>query len=216
MKKITNEDRQRDIAIIGMAGKFPEARNVNEFYHNLKEGRDSVRSLSLSRIWDTLLPPGKRYKILGFLEDIDKFDYNFFRIIRSEAECMAPQHRMMLQLAYEAIENAGYSPDELGGSRTAVFMASNPSDYLELAGKFDPALITGNIASSIPGRIARYFNFTGNAVHIDTACSSSLVALHMACMDILAGESRLALCGGIRLLVVPPTEDDLEGEQVEI
>jgi 3-oxoacyl-(acyl-carrier-protein) synthase/NAD(P)-dependent dehydrogenase (short-subunit alcohol dehydrogenase family) len=197
---------QEDIAVIGMAGKFPEAQNTDEFYRNLKMGRDSVRPLSLSRIRDTSISPGKKYRKIGFMEDIDKFDFQFFHILRNEAEYMAPQHRIMLQVVYETVESAGYSPDALAGSRTAVYLAANSDGYLKFAMEPDSTSLTGNLSACIAGRIARYFNFTGNAVMVDTACSSSLVALHLACQDIRAGEAEMAICGGIHIIVNPPLE----------
>ena len=199
-----------DIAVIGMSGKFPEARTIDEFYRNLREGKDSVRPLSLSRIRDTSLSPARRYRKMGFLEDIDKFDFSFFDILQSEAECMAPQHRLLLQVAYEALESAGCSPDKLAGSRTAVYVAGNADSYYKLAGEVHSTLLTGNLPACMAGRISRYFNFTGNAVLIDTACSSSLVALHMACRDILSGDAEMALCGGVHLALNPPPATDSE------
>lgn len=197
-----------EIAIIGMAGRFPEADTLSQFYQNLRDGRDSVRSLDLQRIQATSLSAGRRYNPLGYLNDVDKFDFDFFDILESEATRMAPQQRIMLELAYELTEMAGYAPDSINESVTSVYLSSNYIDYHRHATEFDPTLLTGNLPSGISGRIARFFNLVGNAVHIDTACSSSLVALHLACQDLLSGDSKMSICGGINLVMFPLSSEE--------
>ncbi len=97
----------RDVAVIGMAARLPEADDLQQFLRNLRDGRDSVRELTDDRITRTSLAPDEEYQLCGFLDDIDTFDHAFFGISRGEAQNMAPEHRLLLQVAYQAVENAG-------------------------------------------------------------------------------------------------------------
>lgn len=193
----------KDIAIIGIAGRFPNSADIKEFTHLLKEGRDGVRELSRKRKSDTNLSFDKEYQVLGFLEDIDKFDYDFFGILPGEANYMDPHQRILLEVVYHAIENAGYNVDDFNGSNTSIFIGDTSQEYHRLAESFDPLLITGNLSAITAGRIARYFNLIGNAQMVDTACSSSLVALHNACNELMLGQADCALVAGINLVLFP-------------
>lgn len=196
-----------DIAVIGIGGLFPEAGDVATLYRHLLEGRDSIRLLSPGRIQDTSLDPELTYRPIGFLEDIDKFDHEFFNISRKEARNMAPQHRLLLEVVYRTVENAGYDPDGLRGTETAVFLSSTGLDYIQLAEEPDPTLKVNNLNATMAGRIARYFDWRGSAIMIDTACSSSLVAVHYACRELQSGDAEYALAGGVKLHVFPPPAD---------
>jgi amino acid adenylation domain-containing protein len=198
---------QKDIAIIGMAGRFPEAGNISKFYENLCGGRDSVRTLSATRIHHTSLYPQRDYKSFAFLEDIDVFDYKFFQIPLGEARYMDPHQRLLLEVVHEAMENAGYDTAVFSNSRTAVFVGDTNLQYRHLAREYDPMLITGNSNAATAGRIARIFNLNGNALMVDTACSSSLVALHLACNELLLGEAEYALACGVKLILFPDEKD---------
>ena len=211
---VNNKGNMGEIAIIGMAGRFPEAATLSQFHENLRNGKDSVRPLDLERVQATSLSPGNKYNPVAYLDDIDKFDYGFFDIVANEAARMAPQQRIMLELTYELIEGAGYSLDSVKGSSTSVYMASNSLEYYRHAKEFDPTLLTGNLPSGIPGRVSRFFDLLGSSIHIDTACSSSLVALHLACQDILSGNSQMAVCGGVNVVLFPPTSQN--GDQTGI
>ncbi len=195
--------RDNDIAIIGMSGRFPEADNLYSFADNLRNGRDSVRPLSASRMNATSLVPGRDYKVFAFMENIDRFDNEFFHVVLGEANFMSPHQRILLELTHEALESAGYTKSMLAGYRTSVFVSSNPSDYFRLAKDFNPLLVTGNISSVLAGRISRHFGFTGNAVHVDTACSSSLVALQIAYQELISRKCDLSIVGGINLSIFP-------------
>lgn len=195
------------IAIIGMAGYFPEATDIDEFYLNLKKGRDSVRPWSKSRLQNTSIPINEDYVISGFLEDIDKFDHSFFNISLGEAQHMDPRQRLLLEVVYKAFENSGYNPDFFDDSNTSVFVGDTKMDYYYHAENFDPTLLTGNINSVVAGRIARFFNLRGVASMIDTACSSSLVAVHFAYNELMSGLSDYALVCGVNLNLFPLVDD---------
>ncbi|MDO6435719.1 condensation domain-containing protein [Flavitalea sp. BT771] len=192
-----------DIAIIGMAGRFPEANNIEEFRRHLQEGRDSVRPLSRVRLQRTSLSPLAEYEILGYLEDIDLFDHAFFNISLGEAIHMDPHQRIILEVVYQTFENAGYSPDHYAGTHTATFAADVNLEYGRHATAEVPTLTTGNLNAIIAGRIARTFDLRGSAVMIDTSCSSSLVALHYACNAIRLGEVENAIVCAANMKLFP-------------
>ncbi|ASZ13469.1 hypothetical protein KTO58_06880 [Chitinophaga pendula] len=193
----------KDIAIIGIAGRFPEADNLAMFRQHLIEGRDSVRELSFERKSNTAIALDKTYMPLGFVEDIDKFDHKFFHISRAEAEHMDPHQRILMEVVYAAIESSGYAADHFNGSATAVFIGDTDQEYQLLAERFDPTLVTGTTNATTAGRIARFFNFRGNAAMVDTACSSSLQAIHLACNELHLGDAEYALACGVRFLLFP-------------
>ena len=130
------------------------------------------------------------------------FDAEFFGITPREAEAMDPQQRMLLEVAWEALEHAGIPPDSLGGSRTGVVMGMSSWDYtivnIERRAEIDAYVSTGNPHSAAVGRIAYLLGLRGPAVAVDTACSSSLVAVHLACQSLRLRESDLALAGGVQ------------------
>jgi acyl transferase domain-containing protein/NAD(P)-dependent dehydrogenase (short-subunit alcohol dehydrogenase family)/acyl carrier protein len=196
-----------DIAIIGMSGRFPEAVNIQEFYRNLREGRDSVRELSMERKINTTIPPEAEYQVLGYIENIDQFDWKFFNIPRGDAQNMGPQQRLILEVVYETLENAGYSKGFFAGSRTSVFFGDTNIRYYEHAEKFEETMLPGNLNAAVAGRVARFFNLRGSALMIDTACSSSLVAVHCACNELILGEADYAVAGGIELKLFPPLKN---------
>lgn len=198
----------RDIAIIGVAGIFPDAKNKDELITNLINKVDSVRNISDKRIKETTLDPKGSYIQCGFIDDIDKFDYKFFNITLGEAEAMDPVQRLLLQTVYNSIENAAYDIDKLNGSKTSVYAAANPSNYHELAEIPSSVLRTGNAAPFTPSRIAREFNFLGAISQIDTACSSSLVALNDACNDLILGDSEYAIVCSSNIVLNPSYEND--------
>src|ERR1700761_9158824 len=127
----------KDIAIIGLAGRFPEAANLAAFRHHLIEGRDSVRALSPERRTAMGLPLNQTLMEAGYMDDIEKFDHPFFRISKSEAEHMDPHQRLLLEVAYETIESAGYNIDFLNGTKTAVYIGDTEQQYYRLAESFD-------------------------------------------------------------------------------
>jgi len=196
----------KDIAIIGMSGRFPDAKNISELYNNLKEGKDSIKDISPQRIKDTNLPSDKQYLKCGYLEDIDKFDYGLFNLSLGEAENMGPAQRLLLEVAYEVFENSGYGIDYFNGSNTSVFTVEKDSNYYQPAEQFTPVVITGNFPPYLAARIARQFNLHGNTAVVDTTCSSALVALHLACNELLLGDCDYAFVGGVNINLFPIPE----------
>jgi len=187
------------IAIVGCSGRFPGAPNLSRFWDNLEAGLASI----------TKFPPERRrgidlkHKIWhgGFLEDVDCFDPLFFNISPTDAELMDPQQRLFLEQAYQAIEDAGYAPEQLAGCKGGIFAGVTGSDrYAEMLPAERPAQeMMGNAAAILAGRLAFFLDLRGPALTIDTACSSSLVAIHLACRSLLSGETDIALAGGITL-----------------
>ncbi len=202
------------IAIIGMGCRFPGAGNPEAFWRLLRDGVDAITEVPLDR-WDwqafyhpDLKVPGKmNTRWGGFLDQIDQFDFHFFRILSWEAARMDPQQRLLLEVAWEALEDAGQVIDRLVGTRTGVFIGIGPGDYgrMQLS---NPDLInaytnTGNLLSIASNRISYLFDFRGPSISIDTACSSSLVAVHLACQSLWTHESSLALAGGVNVILSP-------------
>lgn len=210
----TGESAKRKVAIVGLSGKFPGARDYNAYWNNLISGRSSIKKVpehrwNIDEYYSSNL--GDRNSTVskwgGFIDDIDAFDAKFFNISSREAVYMDPQQRLMLELAWSCIEDAGYSPDSLKGSNTGVFVGSASNDYKELLTKpgesIEGHVATGTFPSLIPNRISYEFDFRATSLQIDTACSSSLVAIHQAVTSILNGECSMALAGGVNLICTP-------------
>lgn len=196
----TNTLASRDVAIIGISGRYPQAETAEDFWNNLKEGRNCIEEIPKER-WDWKAyydkEKGKEGSIYtkwgGFIKDMDKFDPLFFQISPLEAERMDPQERLFLQTAYASIEDAGYTPDSLCSSRKiGVF-----------AGVMNKNYPTGYGYWSIANRISYLLNFQGPSLAVDTACSSSLTAIHLALESIYSGSSDCAIAGGVNLVVDP-------------
>lgn len=206
------------IAIIGMGCRLPG--NVNspeEFWKLLIDNKDAIIDIPKNR-WDIESyydadkeAPGKMYvKKGGFLQTpIDEFDAELFRISPREAEDMDPQQRLALEVAFEAIKNAGIQPSDLMHSPTGVYMGVCFNDYGHLITQsgqteaVDNYYSTGNHYSVISGRIAYFFGLQGPAISLDTACSSSLVTLDIAVRDLRSKRCSLALAGGVSLMLSP-------------
>jgi thioester reductase-like protein len=203
-----------DIAVIGMSGRFPGAGDLDELWRNLAEGRDSVTEVpperwSLDEHYHPWPPvPGKTYSRWGgYLRDVDRFDPLFFNLVPAEADFMDPQHRLLLEEAWRALEDAGLDAARLRRARCGVFVGAPGSDYATLIrqrGLFGSHhVFTGNSPAILPARVAYHLDLTGPCVAVDTACSSSLVALHQACESLAAGACDIALAGGVSVFVTP-------------
>jgi len=203
------------IAIVGLSCRFPAANNPEAFWRLLRDGRCAVREVPRDR-WDIDRyydpdpdAPGKMCTRYGsFLEHVDLFEPELFGIAPREAASMDPQQRLLLEVAWEALEHAGIASDRLSGSSTGVFLGITGGDYLDLvkAGdvtRIDPHFASGIAHSVASGRLSYILGLQGPAVSIDTACSSSLVAVHLACQSLLAGDCRMALAGGVNLILTP-------------
>jgi acyl transferase domain-containing protein/acyl carrier protein len=211
------QSTREPIAIIGLGCRFPgDANNSDDFWKLLLEGIDAVSEIPPDR-WDVDEyydpdpdAPGKYYSRLGtFLKDIDLFDSNFFRISPREASSMDPKQRLLLEVAWEALEDAGLISKAIAGSRTGVFVGMSNHDYLYLQSKInDPAIFdayssTGVSHSVASGRLSYFLNLHGPNVAMDTACSSSLVATHLACQSLRLRECDMAMAGGVNLMLIP-------------
>ncbi|MBH8605687.1 beta-ketoacyl synthase N-terminal-like domain-containing protein [Thermoactinomyces sp. CICC 10522] len=208
-----------DIAIIGMAGRFPGASNLREFWANLLAGKDCITEVPSSR-WDwkqfsdLRSPSGKKISRWGgFIEDADCFDPYFFRIAPREAEIIDPQERLFLEVCWECMEDAGYVPGTLASPRgpnktrnVGVFVGVMHKDYALVAAE---AISRGLVIplslnyAPIANRVSYFCNFHGPSLAVDTVCSSSLVAVHLAIDSIRKGESEVALAGGVNLSLHP-------------
>ncbi len=195
------------IAVIGMAGRFPRARDLAEFWENLRAGIPALSTFSDEELRAAGVPPellaNPRYvKARGRLEDTDLFDAAFFDYSPREAEQTDPQHRLLLECAWEALEDAGYDSQRYGG-RIGVFAGASMSTYMleALRGNGMPEnllqLAIGGLSDFLATRISYKLNLRGPSVTVQTACSTSLVAIHMACQSLLADECDMALAGGV-------------------
>jgi amino acid adenylation domain-containing protein len=203
----------KSVAIIGLSGVFPEADSIDKFFKNLKNGVDSVRNISIERLRDTAYNPFGHYMPMAFLENVSHFDHKFFGISKKEADMMAPEHRLVLQLSCAAIENAGYSLKDFRGSNTAVYLGGGElGHYKSLIQESDPTIMTGNMNALIAGRISYCLNLNGPALMIDTACSSSLVAIYEAYQKICSGEADQALAGGAYVICKFPEIEESKGD----
>ncbi|MFF0373014.1 non-ribosomal peptide synthetase [Actinoplanes missouriensis] len=194
-----------DLAIIGMACRFPDADTPEQFWNNLINGRDSV---TRSDRWDGYG---------AFLADPSLFDAGYFGIGDEEARLLDPHARIFLELAHEALERAGYAGPRRHGRRIGVFAAVGESGYPELlrdtiAGAGAHAL-TGSLRNLTPARVAHLLDLHGPAVAIDTACSSALVALHLARLSLTAGDCDVAIVGGVNLNLTSTGHSLLAGAQ---
>jgi len=208
-------ERDEPIAIVGLGCRFPGAPNPDEYWRLLDEGRDAVTEVPADR-WDNNAlfdadadAPGRVASRWGaFLDRVDTFDAPFFGISRREAISMDPQQRLVLEVAWEALENAGQSPRDLSGTRTGVFIGMSTNDYYGVLRSrgleaIDAYMATGSAHSVAAGRIAYVLGLQGPNFAVDTACSSSLVAIHLACQSLRARECRMALAGGVNVIVTP-------------
>ncbi|HEX3047408.1 MAG TPA: HAD-IIIC family phosphatase [Bacillota bacterium] len=204
--------QDRDIAIIGISGRFPDAANVYEFWDNLVQGKCSIREIPMAR-WDprqyfspTESDTGKSYnKWGGFLAGIDKFDAAFFQISPRQAALMDPQQRLLLEVVWNLLEDAGYDPERFS-KKTGVFVGAIASDY----GLYQNCLSLNQVATfrncdyyQIANRISYFFDFHGPSLVIDTACSASGTAIHLACESLLTQNCDCAIAGGVNLVLHP-------------
>ncbi|MEU3190964.1 beta-ketoacyl synthase N-terminal-like domain-containing protein, partial [Streptomyces sp. NPDC006992] len=174
-----------DIAVVGMAGRFPGADDVRTFWENLAAGRKSVGELPTE-----ILGEGARgYRWGGVIADRDCFDPEFFGIDPREADSMNLHQRLLLQEAWHAVEDAGIDPFSLYGSDTGMFVGAEPAGYLHES-------FTGASDALVAARLSYFLDWHGPALVVNTACSSSVVAIHMACRSLLAGDCGIALAAG--------------------
>ncbi|MDL2267354.1 polyketide synthase [Desulfovibrio sp. OttesenSCG-928-G15] len=203
------------IAIIGASCRFPgEAHGLEEYWNLLSSGVDAVTELPEGRFsLERYINPSRKLDghsytaAAGVLDNIKDFDAQFFGISRKEAQYMDPQQRLVLESAWEALEQAGIMPAALRGSDTGVFIGASNVDHT-LQGPDDPCTMspysmTGSTLSIIANRVSYFLDLHGPSFTVDTACSSSLTAIHQACLALQNGESALAIAGGVNVLTAP-------------
>ncbi|HYR82565.1 MAG TPA: SDR family NAD(P)-dependent oxidoreductase [Terriglobia bacterium] len=216
LQQPAREKSNEPIAVIGMGCRFPGASGPRAFWKVLCDGIDTVTEVPPDR-WDidevydpNPVAPGKmNTRCGGFLKNIDEMDRNFFEISIREAVRMDPQHRLMMEVAWEALEDAGLVAEQLAGSQTGVFVGISGSDYAQFQFA-DPAMSDayaglGSALTIAASRVSHFLNLRGPAIAIDTACSSSLMAIHLACASLQQGECSLALAGGVNVILSPVT-----------
>lgn len=200
-----------DIAIIGLAGEYPEAINIEEFWNNLKNKKDSVKRNNLKR-WKQILNQSfneeENNSTLwgGYINNPLKFDSKFFGITPAEAYNIEPEERLFLQTVYHALENSGYTKYTLKNKKVGVYVGSTFLDS-PIVGrdlqKEDKNLAFSGSSSSIANRVSYFFDFKGPSIAIDTMCSSSLTALHLACQSLKTGDIEIGIVGGVNLNLHP-------------
>jgi amino acid adenylation domain-containing protein len=206
---------RRAIAVVGLSGRFPEATDLSAFARNLKAGKNSFKELNFDpagayrggRETPAGSPTTRHWG--GFLEDVDCFDSILFQITPAEARTIDPQERLMLESAWECLENSGYTGAELNrmAAEVGVFIGAMWDDYQHFQPETWPPVRAGEAISaqhaSIANRLSFFFDFKGPSVAVNTSCSSAMTALHLGCQSLLNGECRAALVGGVNLMTHP-------------
>ncbi|NKI22671.1 SDR family NAD(P)-dependent oxidoreductase [Paenibacillus dendritiformis] len=218
-----------DIAVIGIGLQIAGTNNLEEFWGIFEHNIDCIRDLpqgrqddmeDLAQLYSLMMPnPTGRisYNKAGYLDRIDEFDYEFFKISPIEAQVMDPIQRILLQTIFHAFDDAGYTPDMLNGTKTGIFIGYTPGstkdNYSTNIFHNNPELIkysnVGNMPCMVPSRASYILNLKGPTMIIDSACSSSLVAIHDACVSLKNGTCTMAVAGGIRLHSFPIAYDDM-------
>ncbi|TKI55076.1 SDR family NAD(P)-dependent oxidoreductase [Brevibacillus antibioticus] len=229
-QRMVDEVNKKDIAIIGMSGTFGQAKDLEEFWEILEEGKDCIRPIPEERKKDAdafLRLQGMNvdkltYHEAGYMESIDQFDPPFFSISPKEASFMDPNQRKMLENVWGTIEDAGYGAQKIRGTRTGVYIgySSDPlNDYKMMIFAANPAEIStsfaGNLKSVIASRISYLLDLKGPALIVDTSCSSALVAVHLACQAIKNGECEMAIAGGVKINLLTVKGDSISNVGIE-
>ena len=207
-----------DIAVIGMSGRFPRAKNIDDFWHNLRDGVESISFFSHQELESigvdpSLLSDPNYVKANAVLEDIELFDASFFDYSPRTAEIIDPQHRLFLETAWEALESAGYDSKTYEGQISVYGSASISSYFLfNLFSNSELIKLVGldqirhnNRTDNLTTRVAYKLDLKGSAITVQTGCSSSLVAVHLACQSLIDRESDMALAGGVSVTTLQKT-----------
>lgn len=207
---IDTQSNELDIAIVGISGRFPKAKNLNQFWQNIRDGIEAIsffndQELSTLGIDSANLNDPNYIKAASFLEDAEMFDASFFGFNPREAQVMDPQHRIFMECAWEALENAGYDPETYKGL-IGIYAGQSINTYLlynlvpnrelmRTVGDFQ--ILIGNDKDYLTTHVSYKLNLKGPSVAVQTACSTSLVAIHLARQSLLTGECDMALAGGV-------------------
>jgi len=214
MAHLDHRTTHERVAVVGLACRFPGARDAREFWRNLLHGTDSVTEVPAERFDAAAVfapRPGTAGHTVsrhgGFIDDVFEFDAGFFGIAPSEARAVDPQQRVLLHVVWEALADAGIRPSSLAGSRTGVFIGQATADYADAARPLGRADLSEAVGSRIraftAGRVSFALDVRGPSLVVDTACSSSLVAVHLARQSLESGESEQAIVGGVNLILSP-------------
>ncbi|WP_338925305.1 SDR family NAD(P)-dependent oxidoreductase [Mycetohabitans endofungorum] len=206
-----------DIAVIGVSGRFPMADDVEQFFRNLRDGRDCISEVPADR-WDWREYYGDPHqqanktnvKWGGFIHGVDHFDPLFFGISPREAQLMDPQQRLLMTYVWLAIEDAGYATADLAGSSTGIFVGTGMTGYSSLIAKTGVPVegysATAMVPSVGPNRMSFLLDLHGPSEPVETACSSSLVAIHRAVQAMRSGDCQMAIVGGVNTLIAPEAQ----------
>ncbi|KAJ5788397.1 type I iterative polyketide synthase [Penicillium paradoxum] len=205
------------IAVVGMACHFPGGRDLDEFWQTICAGESQAREVSVDRVnfehaaWRDSKPGKKWYG--NFVQDCDMFDHKFFQNSPREVVSTDPQHRLMLQVAYQAVQQSGYFNKRRASRNVGCYVGIGVTDYENNVACYEPTAYTatGNLKSFAAGKISHFFGWSGPGVTIDTACSSSALAVHHACTAILSGECVASLAGGVSIMTSPEWYQNLGG-----
>ncbi|MFD9460101.1 SDR family NAD(P)-dependent oxidoreductase [Streptomyces sp. NPDC060027] len=203
------------IAVIGMACRLPGASSPEQFWSLLTEGRHAVRDLPAARRADPIwAEAGSDVPTRGgFLDDVEGFDAEFFRVSPREAKSLDPQHRLLLEVAWEALEDAGQPARD--GRAAGVYFGLNTADYQQLLTRdmadVDHFYGTGTTFAAAVGRLSYFLGLSGPSIAVDTACSSSLTAVHLACQGLREGDCEIAVVGGANVIVAPTVSVSMAG-----
>ncbi|XP_066574044.1 mycocerosic acid synthase-like polyketide synthase [Amia ocellicauda] len=208
------EDTGEDIAVVGIGCNFPGGEGIDNFWKVLLEGKNCAVEIPNERFnsaaWydpDDNMPGKSRTARAALIDGFNAFDHKLFGITEAEAGGMDPQHKLLLECTFRALEDAGLPMEKASGTRTGVYIGLMNRDYAGLVNN-SPSTInhytgTGTAMSIAANRISYTFNFTGPSYALDSACSSSLVALHTACQAIRQGDCEMAICGGVNCIIEP-------------
>jgi amino acid adenylation domain-containing protein len=212
MSKAISSESLNSVAIVGMAGRFPGARNLRQFWENLRAGVESIsffsdEELDLEGADASLIAQPNFVKAKGVLDDVEMFDASFFGFSPREAEIIDPQHRLFLECAWDALEDAGYDSEVYRGL-VGVFAGTSISTYLfniltnrEILGLVGPfQAMLGNDKDHLATRVSYKLNLRGPSIAVQSGCSTSLVAVHLACQSLLTYQCDMALSGGVSVL----------------
>ena len=208
--------KELGIAVIGYAGKFPGAKNTDDFWLNLSSGRCSISTVPTDR-WDLSSVSGMDLGAFqgGFIDGVFLFDHGYFKLSKNRALLMAPQNRLFLEVAALAVNHAGYAKKELNAKKVGIYVGTDNGDYgytIQPGGSigYDPLIyddkngVIGNVYSNIAATlVSKHFNTHGPSLALTSACSSSLVAIHLACQSLIHGECEMALAGASQIHLSP-------------